>query len=69
MMKDLPIPVGNCHIKRSCFKDAAVIAQIAIACYKLVGLILETAKECWIKILLDCKHANHFLQTLLFKVT
>lgn len=40
------MPVGNYQIKRSCFDEAAVMAQRAIAYYKLVGVIFETAKEC-----------------------
>lgn len=45
MMYDLPMPVGNCQRKRSCFDAAAAMAQRAIACYKLVGVICETVKE------------------------
>ena len=68
MMNNLPIPVGNYQIKRRCLCEAAVMAQRAIACCKLVGVIFETVKECWNKTLFDLKTSRTFLHALDFIV-
>jgi hypothetical protein len=44
------------------------MAQRAIACCKLVGVIFETVKECWNKTLFDLKTSRTFLHALDFIV-